>query len=329
MNPKILRRIAFVVLAVFAFVWFAGAFTYAVLASVRPICHIRDAATGNTPARFISGEEVYQDLDLSPYYMPEYEAVRFPSRDGDITLEAYYVPASEPDAPAVVVTHGNNSCKDAPWTLLAAGMLNRNGYQVVIVDLRNMGNSDDDNGYIGAGHKEGRDLLGVWDWLVEEQGVPPERIGMYGVSLGAASVLSAMSQEPRVAAGFEDSAFSDINKTITDRMKDFGVPTFLGDIPLTIGRWITGDNITQDPILEAIENFDNQPLFIVHSIDDPSIFVEHSYLIQEKLESLGQPVETWYMSGPVHARIILDLPEEYEERVVTFFEAHLKNNESG
>src|SRR5262245_30143442 len=52
-------------------------------------------------------------VDASPYLMPEFEDVRFPSHDSpDITIAAFWIPSAvRADAPAVVVVHGHNGCR--------------------------------------------------------------------------------------------------------------------------------------------------------------------------------------------------------------------------
>ena len=44
-------------------------------------------------------------------------------------------------------------------------MLHRAGFGVLLIDLRNHGASDIDNGRWAGGSKEFLDALGAWDWL--------------------------------------------------------------------------------------------------------------------------------------------------------------------
>jgi dipeptidyl aminopeptidase/acylaminoacyl peptidase len=44
------------------------------------------------------------------------------------------------------------------------------------------------------------DVLGAWDWLVNDKHISPQKIDLFGTSLGAATVMIAMGEEPRAAA---------------------------------------------------------------------------------------------------------------------------------
>ena len=180
-----------------------GALVYEELARVDTDC--TGAVQGNTPASFsLAG------VDTAPYLMPEYEAVSFPGRDRRTTVSGWYVPGgSDAGGPAVVVVHGLDSCKRQAGVLTAAGMLHRHGFDVLLIDLREHGDSTFEDGRHAGGSEEYLDVLGAWDWLVA-QGHPTERIGLYGQSLGAASALIATGREPRVAATWEDSSYGQV-----------------------------------------------------------------------------------------------------------------------
>ena len=106
-------------------------------------------------------------------------------------------------------------------------MLHRNGFSVLLIDLRDHGDSTREDGRFAGGTDEYRDVLGAWDWLRTEQGLPPASIGLLGISLGAATVLLATGQEPAVAAVWEDSSYADLGTAIDAELKRRGV----SDVP--------------------------------------------------------------------------------------------------
>ncbi len=67
------------------------------------------------------------------------------------TLAAWWVPADRPDAAAVILVHGKGSCRHDPVILLPAGMLHRNGFAVLMVDIRDMGDSEVVDGRYSGG----------------------------------------------------------------------------------------------------------------------------------------------------------------------------------
>ena len=78
--------------------------------------------------------------------------------------------------------------------LLAAGMLHKAGMAVLLIDLRNHGDSTVVNGRYAAGTREYRDVLGGWDWLVA-QGHPAARTGVFAAYVWSqpASISDSLS----------------------------------------------------------------------------------------------------------------------------------------
>ena len=142
-------------------------------------------AVYSVPARF--------DQDSpTPWPLPEPEEVEFASRDPELagkSLAGWWIPADAADpaaAPAVVLVHGIQSCRREANVLLPAAMLHRAGFSVFLMDLRDHGDSEGDDGRFAGGSEEYLDVLGGWDW-VAAQGVPAERIGLLGLSFGSAN----------------------------------------------------------------------------------------------------------------------------------------------
>ncbi|TME81604.1 MAG: alpha/beta hydrolase, partial [Chloroflexi bacterium] len=186
---------------------------------------------GQTPANFSVG-----GVDMTGLRMPGYEDVRIPSRDPGVTLSSWFVPSAVANAPAVVVVHGMNSCKREARILLAAGLLHRHGFSVLLMDMRNHGDSTVQNGHYAGGTKEYRDVLGAWDWLVSTSGLSPHHVGLMGFSLGAATVLIATGEEQRVAATWEDSSYAEVGETIRAELARKGYPTWLEYAGYTAAR---------------------------------------------------------------------------------------------
>lgn len=184
---------------------------------------------GATPASFRAW------VDSTPYLMPDYQEVRFPSRDTAISIDAWWVPGPTVDAPAVILAHGLNECKRATTVLFPAGALHRHGYAVLLIDLRNEGSSTVDNGRDTGGAGEARDMLGAWDWLHNAKGVAAGRIGLFGVSLGAGAAIIASGEEPRVAAVWEDSGFADLTQVMKHQMGAYFIPAVFVDLAVASG----------------------------------------------------------------------------------------------
>jgi len=282
-----------------------------------------EETAANTPLDFEVTYEDWLDFDPSPYWMPAYEKVQFPGRQSELMLLGWYV-ETDPSAPAVVMTHGLYASKKDANILVPAGMLARNGFNVLLYDLRNHGESPQDNGRTSVGNKEYQDVLGAWDWLVDERGFRPEQIGLYGVSLGGGSTLMAFGEEPRAAATFIDSAFSDLPQIMAEELRRENYPVFLYQAALLSARWVAGVDLLAHSPQDAIYNHAGRPIYLVHGTADERINVHHTRDLAALAEQEGAQVTVWYPDGIDHVDSVFALPVEYEQRLVTFFRATLR-----
>jgi dipeptidyl aminopeptidase/acylaminoacyl peptidase len=269
---------------------------------------------GNTPASFTA-----DNVDTTPYLMPDYQDVSFPSRgDPKITIDSWWVPGPGADAPAVVMVHGLGRCKRSPTVLLPSGMLHRLGYSVLLIDLRNQGASTVDTGRYAGGILEYKDVLGAWDWLRNVEGIPAAHIGLAGMSLGASTAVIAMGQEPQVAAVWEDSGYSDIQVAISDELARNGYPRLLAQAAILVGR-VAGVDITSLGPLDAVPKLDGRPIAIVHGTADTRMPVKHAYTLRDAIEAHGWQPYVWIVDGSDHTRAVYDHPAEYMRRLGDFF----------
>lgn len=275
-----------------------------------------------TPAFFKPYKE-WPAFDESPYFMPVYEDVQFSSRQTGINLKGWFVPG-EPSAPAVIVTHGLNGCKCDPNALTIAGMLHRNGFNVLLFDLREHGQSDIEDGRAAIGTDEYQDVLGAWDWLVNEKQFPTDRIGLFGESMGAGTTLIAFGREPRLAAIFVDSPYADLYQIVTDELIRNKYPTFFVPGAILMGKLISGDNLLAYSPSDAFFNHLNRPIFIVHGTGDTRINVKHTRQLVQIASQTGANLTAWIPEGVEYVAAEFDYPREYEERLVGFFEKSLQ-----
>jgi hypothetical protein len=120
-----------------------------------------------------------------------YEEVWLETADG-VKLSGWFIPA-EPERAVVLFFHGNGgNISHRLWSL---ELLHRLGLSSLILDYR------------GYGHSQGRpseqgtyqDAEAAWRYLVDERRVPPDKIILYGESLGGA--VAAWLAESHTPAG--------------------------------------------------------------------------------------------------------------------------------
>jgi dipeptidyl aminopeptidase/acylaminoacyl peptidase len=312
---RLIRNVAIVLVAVGLVAYgAASAVVWDKLTKVDGQCHAEWAE--NDPTHFTIDEP---PIDTTPYLMPAPEDVTIPSRDPEIGISGWWVPGDDPAAPAVVVVHGHTACKHDPDVLLPAGMLHRAGLSVLLIDLRDHGDSTDEDGRYAGGTEEFRDVLGAWDWLQAVKSVPADRIGLLGVSLGAATVLIASGEEPRVVATWEDSSYADIGVAIRAELRRNDYPEFLEPGGVAMARVISGDDLYSRSPLGAVQKMAGRRLFITHGTADERLSVEYAYDLIAAAETAGVDLDSWIVAGATHTRAMRTEREEYERRLVDFF----------
>jgi dipeptidyl aminopeptidase/acylaminoacyl peptidase len=290
---------------------------------VRPLCDGREFAR-QTPADFVASNAGGSlDVDAAPYRFSDYADVAFPARGDGVVIRGWYAPGPDGTAdPVVVLANGIYSCRRDSVTLLPAAMLHRAGFGVLVIDLRNHGDSDADNGVSALGAKEYRDLLGAWDWLVA-RGHAPQRIGLFGTSLSAASALIAMAEEPAVAATWADSSFADVEVLLGEQAEDQGFPAWLASSIIPVGRLMGEPALGTRSPDRAVERLGGRRLAIVHGLADTRVRPHHALDLVLAAAGAGTLVEPWLVPGAGHQEEVLVRPGEYEARLVVFFEAAL------
>lgn len=302
----------------------ASVIVYEKLTAIGPCPRAWEA---NTPSRFsMNGPDGaplagHEDFDSAPYLMPPPEDVRIPSRAAGIELAGWFIAAGDPRAPVVVVVHGRGACRRDPTALLPAGMLHRNGFAVLMVDLREHGQSTIEDGHFAAGTEEYQDILGAWDWLRTTRSVASDRIGIAGVSLGAATALIAAGREPGVAAVWADSSHADLPEFIRDELARQGYPTFLDIGAVVAGRILHGDDLAAVSPLDGVRQFGGRQLFITHGEADVVVDVRHGRALVAAARASGTTAETWFVPGSGHTQAMVGDAAGYERRCVAFFQA--------
>ena len=263
-----------------------------------------------------------------------YEEVTFPPRGdkwADVALRGWLigegVPADHGDRFTVLLVHGLNSNRAGDNALALADRLYDLGYSVLLFELRGHGESDGDQ--VAAGYLERWDVLGAYDFLVE-RGVPPERIGVLGNSMGGATALLAVAEEPGIGALVVDSAFADLRDMIaqetarTTVFPEWMVPLFIPGMSL-LSSLLYGIDIGAVVPERAAATLD-YPILIIHGDADTRIPVGQGVRIHA---SSPAGSEVWLVPGSDHVDSFLDSPDEYVRRIDAYFRSQLQRHVAG
>jgi len=239
-----------------------------------------------------------------------YEAVTLHS--GDVTLPAWYIPSR--NRAVVIFIHGEGG--DRAELMGRAEMLIRHGYGALLYDRRGHGESTG-GGKRAMGWFDVDDALAAVTWLQNREGIGPQRIGVLGWSVGGQIAIRAAVQSDKIRAVVADGPSLTNNRdvphptSVWDRWGFFENWIFFKGLELTIG--------TPAPpgIANTIGAIAPRPILLIACGADQDIetrIARHYYDHADEPKVLWEIPEAHHGGGPV-AR-----PEEYEERVVEFFD---------
>lgn len=232
---------------------------------------------------------------------PLYEDVWITTDDG-LRLHAWFMPARgvPPGTPAPAVLHAHGNAGNISHHDSFSDFLTLSGFHVLIFDYRNYGRSDP-----GRTRRPEltRDTRAALDVLFERPDVDPDRVGVLGVSLGAAFALDAAATDPRVRAVATVSAFSSWRAIAGDTLP------VLGPVLIRPGT---------DPI-DAAARLGDRPLLIMHGQRDTIVRPRHAQLIHDAAQQAGVPAELWTHPDGDHNAFLQSIPEA-RERLAQFFQ---------
>jgi pimeloyl-ACP methyl ester carboxylesterase len=248
-----------------------------------------------------------------------FDDVSFPARGGDVRIAGWFIP--QQSSRAIVLVHGKDSSRadefQGHFVDLAAA-LHARGFAVLMIDMRGHGRSGD--AHFSFGLDERRDVEGAVDWL-KTQGFRPGSIGVLGVSMGAASSIGAVADDPDIGALVEDSSYAAIYPIIQEQWRGAsGLPEFFLPSTLLIGQLLFGHDIIAANPVDEVGRIAPRPLLIVHGTADRLIPIAHA----EQLKAAAPAAELWVVAGAGHAGSYRADPQAYVAKVVGFFEKSLR-----
>jgi hypothetical protein len=199
-----------------------------------------------------------------------YDDVSLQTPDG-VLLHGWFVTAAKPDAATLLFFHGNAG--NIFDRLDKIFLFHRMGLNVLIIDYRGYGKS------AGKPSEQGlyQDALAAFEYLARRPDVRPERIVVYGESLGGVAAIDLAARR-ELAAVIIDSSFSSA-ADMAKVMYPF-IPSFVLSIKM--------DSVAKVRTLQA-------PKLFLHSPADATV----PFALGRKLfEAAAEPKEFVRLAGP-------------------------------
>jgi fermentation-respiration switch protein FrsA (DUF1100 family) len=248
-----------------------------------------------------------------------WEDAIFHSRNDEVPLSGWYLPCVDDDK-CIILIQGTEHHRNSPEirALRLGRDLVAHGFSVLLFDFRARGESGGVRS--SEGDREQWDVLGAIDY-VTGRGIPVERIGLLGFSLGAGVALIVAAQEPRIPAVVSDSGFLDYMMDLQKySVGPFLLPSWYTTLVAFIGRVFFRADFSKVRPAEVVDIVDS-PVFFIHGEDDPVIPVEETVELHKISDNPDDRI--WIVPRAEHVNVYRKMPEEYVERVSQFFQKHI------
>jgi fermentation-respiration switch protein FrsA (DUF1100 family) len=244
-----------------------------------------------------------------------YEDVSVTTPDG-LKLVGWYVPSQ--NGAVIMAQHGFKSNRTG--LLEEAAMLNEHGYGVLLTSVRAHDLSAGE--MISFGMNEMQDLESWYQYLLTRDEVDPGRVGILGNSMGGSLAIQYAAQNENVRAIVAHSAFSSLDDTVSTSIEFFtGLPAF--PFAPAIVFWAeqeVGFDSSEISAKTWIRQLSPRPVLLLQGGADTVISADSGQLLYD---AAGEPRELWFEPELGHVAFDTELPEQFEVRVVGFFDRYL------
>jgi fermentation-respiration switch protein FrsA (DUF1100 family) len=237
-----------------------------------------------------------------------YENVVFPAADGH-RLAGWYIPSK--NHAAVIAFPGRKGPQ------AHARMLARHGYGVLLFDRSGEGASEGDPD--GLGWAGDGDVLAAIAFLRTRADVDPARIGALGLSTGGEVVLQTAAASDGLSAVVSEGAGI---RSIREELELSGDAkwAFLPQWALTTAATAIFAGESPPPNLkDLVGRIAPRPILLIYAENGQG----GEDLNAKFFAAAGEPKELWEVPGAQHLGGITTHPQEYERRVIDFFDSAL------
>lgn len=253
----------------------------------------------------------------------ELKEVAITAADGAV-LRGWSIRATGGNGDAVILLHGHTD--NRAGMLGYADLLLRHGYSVLLPDARAHGMSGGESATYGV--KESDDIRRWFEWVRQTEA--PRCIDGLGESMGAAELLESLKDEPGFCAVVAESSFASFREVSYDRMgQKVGAGDLVGrtlflpgvEAGLLYVRGRYGVNLEQDSPEDAVAA-SKVPVLLIHGREDRNVPVRHAEMIVAHCRGRSPALGLWEPADAGHTGAAKAEPEEFERRVVGWFQQH-------
>lgn len=264
--------------------------------------------------------------------IPGAEDVTFPTSNG-LQLRGCYVRGAAPRRGVILfgLEFGSNRWSCLPY----CERLLENGYDIFAYEPRNQGESDSQPGYEPlqwVTSYETEDAKAALAYLKQRPDADPRGVGFFGISKGGGAGVMAAAKDPAVRCLATDGIFASYTTLLPYMKKFYTIYNSQYILQGLVPMWYYGI-IGMDALgvlqrqrkcrfahMERVMSRLRRPLFMIHGGGD-------TYIKPEMAEALfkraREPKQFWLVDGAKHNQALHIARDEYQRRVLEFFNTHL------
>jgi uncharacterized protein len=155
------------------------------------------------------------------------------------------------------------------------------------------------------------------DYLATRPDVDMEKLAIHGFSVGGAIATMAGARYPELKAVSAEGGYHDFSEQLSDNVQaQWPGLGFLYEWGVHIGyRLTTGYDLSVLSPIAAIGQIAPRPILLIYGTAEPSLPGAHLQMAAAKGNA-----ELWEVPGATHGTYQYGAPEEYERRVVGFYD---------
>jgi uncharacterized protein len=243
--------------------------------------------------------------------MPDPEDVRLKTEDG-LTIQAWFYPSQNGAALLSLGGVGGSLGSSLP----PVGVLLNAGYGVLQIEGRACAQPPR---VVTLGGNELLDAQAGLEFLLDREDVDPQRIGVFGFSMGGVTSLRLAARQPQIKAVVAEGGYDQLGRHITQPGAQLSLPRKIFLYTVAGSFWLqTGINPWSISPLDDISAIAPRPVMLIygeHEIQRGGGLLQY--------QAAGEPKTLWVVAGGDHGSNFSLDPQEYNRRVLEFFERTL------
>lgn len=267
---------------------------------------------------------VSQVKSSSPNYSLVKKFDKLPKSTETITsdhleLKAWYVPATVRTDKTVIVVHGFRQNKSAMRQY--GELFHELGYNVLMPDNRGAGDSE--GKFITFGYHDKTDVIAWANYLTQKN--PKSDLTLYGLSMGAATVMMASSEKAlpsSVKNIIEDCGYTNAWDEIVYQAKSsYNLPAFPLVYSVSLESKIRQGWFFNEANTTKALSKNTRPILLIHGDKDTYVPTKMVYENYQAVKS-GTPKKLLIVKGATHARSFETDPKLYRKTIAQFMSTY-------